>query len=480
MRAAHVAFLLLTLAAPAAAQTTSVPAPDRSAAPAPGPAPRLVLPPVQTRTLANGLPVWIIERHRVPTVNVVLVLKSGSASDPAGKFGLANLTAAMLTEGAGGRDALTLADEIDFLGADLGSSSSFDAASVSLQVPSARLAQALPLMADVAMRPDFPQAELDRLREQRLTGLRTAKDNPPQIAGIAFPLVVFGEAHRYGTAASGTSASLRGLTRDDLRAFHAAHYRPANAALVVAGDVTPATLLPLLEKQFGAWPAGTTTSGPAVAPPVPATARTVTLVDKPGAAQSVVQVGGVGVPRDTPDYFALTVMNTILGGSFTSRLNQNLRETHGYAYGARSGFDMRRLAGPFSAAAAVQTDKTAESVTEILNELNGIRTTVPAAELSKAKNYVALGFPGQFETNGDLAGAYAELFVHGLPLDYYATYVDRVLAVTAADVQRVAGKYVTPDRFAVVVVGDRQAVEEKLKALNLGPLTVRSVDDVVR
>jgi zinc protease len=186
------------------------------------------------------------------------------------------------------------------------------------------------------------------------------------------------------------------------------------------------------------------------------------------------------VPRDTPDYFALTMMNTILGGSFTSRLNQNLRETHGYAYGARSGFDMRRLAGPFSAAAAVQTDKTAESVTEILNELNGIRTTVPAAELSKAKNYVALGFPGQFETNSDLAGAYAELFVHGLPLDYYATYVDRVLAVTAADVQRVAGTYVTPDRFAVVVVGDREAVGDKLKALDLGPFTVRTVDEVVR
>jgi len=481
MRSLQCSVLLFALVTgPALAQPAATPAPDRSAAPAPGPAPRLTLPAVQTRTLANGLPVWIIERHRVPTVHLMLVVKSGSAADPAGKYGLASLTAAMLTEGAGGRDALTLADEIDYLGAELGSSGSFDAAVVSLQVPVARLAQALPLVADVAMRPDFPQADLDRLREQRLTGLRTAKDSPPQIASLAFPLVVYGDAHRYGTSAVGTSQTLRGVTREDLRQFHAAHYRPDNAALVVAGDVTPDALMPLLEKQFGAWRTPAAPAAAAPLAPAPVAARTVTLVDKPGAAQSVIRVGAVGVSRDTPDYFALTVMNTILGGSFTSRLNQNLREQHGYAYGASSGFDMRRLAGPFSAGAMVQTDKTAESVTEILNELTGIRTAVPAEELSKAKNYVALGFPGDFETNADLAGQYAELIVYGLPMNDYETYVDRVLAVTAADVQRVAEKYITPDRLAVVVVGDRQAIEAKLAALNLGPLTLRTVDEVVR
>ncbi len=481
MRALTTTALLLTLTAGAAAAQPASQVPDRSSPPKPGPAPRLTLPPVQTRTLANGLPVWIVERPRVPTVTLVLVVKSGSAADPAGRYGLASLTAAMLTEGAGGRDALTLADEVDFLGATLESSSSFDASTVTLQVPVARLAQALPLMADVATRPDFPQAELDRLREQRLTGLRTARDNPPQIASLAFPLLVYGDGHRYGTSALGTATSLRGFTPDQLRQFHAAHYRPDNAALIVAGDVSAATLLPLLEKYLATWraPAGAL-APPALAAPAPLAARAVTLVDKPGAAQSVIRIGAVGAARDTPDYFALQVMNTILGGSFTSRLNQNLREEHGYAYGAASNFDMRRLAGPFFAGANVQTDKTAESVTEIMNELQAIRREVPSDELAKARNYLALRFPGEFETNAAVADAYADLAIYGLPVTYYDSYVERIQAVTAADVQRVAARYVQPERLAVVVVGDRQVVEAKLKALDLGTLRVLAVDEVVR
>jgi zinc protease len=186
------------------------------------------------------------------------------------------------------------------------------------------------------------------------------------------------------------------------------------------------------------------------------------------------------VPRATPDYFALEVLNTILGGSFTSRLNQNLREQHGYAYGASSNFDMRQAAGPFSAAASVQTDKTAEAVTEFFKELNGIRVPIPADELAKARNYVALGFPGEFGTSADLAGMFADLIVYDLPDDYYATYVDRVLAVTPADVERAARQHIQPDRMAVVIVGDRQAIEPKVKALALGPVEVLSVDDVVK
>lgn len=463
-----------------AAQQAPAP-PDRSAPPVVGPPPRLQLPAVQKHTLGNGLRVWVIERHTVPVAQVVLVVKAGSAADPAGKYGLASLAAAMLTEGANGKGSLAIADELDFLGADLGASSSFDATLLALSVPVARLVPALAVMADVALRPDFPQDELDRLREQRLTALRTAKDNPPAIASIAFPLAVYGRAHRYGATAGGTSETLAGFTRDDLRQFHAAHVRPDQAAIVVAGDVTPAAVLPLLEAAFGSWraPAGPPPAS-AVPAPQPVKTRTVTLVDKPGAPQSVIQIGAVGVPRSTPDYFALEVLNTALGGSFTSRLNQNLREEHGYTYGARSGFDMRRSAGPFSAAASVQTDKTAEAVTEFFKELNGIRLPLPGDELAKAKNYAALSFPGQFESSGDVAGMFADLIVYDLPDDYYATYVDRVLAVTAADVERVARQYVQPDRLAVVIVGDRQAVEPKLKALALGPLQVLSVDDVVK
>jgi predicted Zn-dependent peptidase len=469
-------------AAPPTSATRQAPAPpDRSAPPTVGPPPRLQLPAVQKHALGNGLRVWVIERHTVPTAQVMLVVKSGSAADPAGKYGLASLTAAMLTEGAGGKGSLAIADELDFLGADLGASSSFDASLVALSVPVARLAPALGVMADVVLRPDFPQSELDRLREQRLTALRTAKDSPPAIASVAFPLVVYGPGHRYGGTAGGTSETITGFTREDLRQFHATHFRPDQASLVVTGDLTPSAVLPLLETAFGGWraPAVAAPAG-AVPTPQPLKARTVTIVDKPGAPQSVIQIGAVGVPRTTPDYFALEVLNTVLGGSFTSRLNQNLREQHGYTYGARSGFDMRRAAGPFSAAASVQTDKTAEAVTEFFKELNGVRAPIPADELAKAKNYVALSFPGEFESSADVAGMFAELIVYDLPDDYYATYVDRVLAVTSADVERVAKQYIVPDRLAVVIVGDRQAIEPKVKALALGPVQVLNVDDVVR
>lgn len=209
------------------------------------------------------------------------------------------------------------------------------------------------------------------------------------------------------------------------------------------------------------------------------TRREIVLVDKPEAAQSQIRIGWVGVPRSTPDYVTLQVLNTVLGGSFTSRLNTNLRETHGYSYGAYSSFDMRRGAGPFSAAAGVQTDKTAEALREFFNELGGIGKTVPADELEKAKNYVALGFPADFETSGDLARKLEELIVYGLPEDTFTTFVDRVRQVDAAAVAKAAARYIQPDKFAIVIVGDAKTVAPALKALNLGPLKVLSVEDAV-
>jgi predicted Zn-dependent peptidase len=212
---------------------------------------------------------------------------------------------------------------------------------------------------------------------------------------------------------------------------------------------------------------------------VPArTTRTVYLVDKPGAPQTQIRIGAVGVARSTPDYFPLQVMNTVLGGSFSSRLNMNLREQHGYTYGASSAFDMRAEAGPFAAAAGVQTDKTAESLQEFFKELNGILQLVPADELARARNYVALRFPSGFETTGDISRRLEEVLVYHLPDDYFSKYVENIEAVTAADVQRVARKYVQPDKMAVVVVGDRATIEPKIKALNLGPIDVLTIDQV--
>jgi len=451
--------------------------PDRSSPPPIGPAPPLNLPPIEKRTLSNGVEVWLVEAHEVPLVQVNLVIPAGSGDDPADKFGLASLTAAMLDEGAGSRDALEIADAIDFLGASLSTTSSFDASAIRLNVPVARLEAALAIMADVALRPTFPQAELDRLRQERLTALLQARDDPAQVAPLTFSRVVFGETHRYGTAAMGTDATLKAFTTGDVRGFHESRYQPAGATLVVAGDVTAAAVLPLLEKHVGSWKG----SAPARAPLPEArqlTDRRVYIVDMPGTEQSQIRIGWVGVPRASGDYFTLQVLNTVLGGSFTSRLNQNLRERNQFSYGAGSRFDMRLAAGPFFAAAGVQTDKTADALREFFNELNAIRTITPE-ELVKAKNYVALSFPSEFETIGDLAAHIEDLIVYDLPDDYFENYVANIQAVTAADVERAAAAYIQPARFAVVVAGDRETIEAGIRALELGPVQVMSIEEAI-
>jgi predicted Zn-dependent peptidase len=474
------AALRVLLAAGLLAPAVLAQAPDRSTPPAPGPTPTLRVPPVVTRTLSNGLPVWIVEAHKVPIVAVSLLVRSGSAADPAGQEGLASLVSALLDEGAGGRDALALADAVDDLGASLTSSSTFDSAAVRLEVLVARLAEALPILADVALRPAFPEPELERIRQERLTALLQARDDPASIVATAFPRVLYGATHRYGTPAVGTPATIRAFTVVDLQRFYRAHYRPDNAALLVVGDVTADTVLPLIEAAFGGWRTPPVPRAETTVPPAPQrTAREVFLVDKPGAAQSQIRIGWIGVPRSTPDYFPITVMNTMLGGSFTSRLNQNLREEHGYTYGAFSGFDMRRAAGPFQATAGVQTDKTAEALRQFFIELDGIRARVPDEELDKARNYVALGFPSEFETARDILRRLEERLVYDLPDRYFASYIPSVQSVTAADVQRVARTYVQPNQMAVVVVGDLKTIEEPIRALNLGPVHMVPLDDVM-
>lgn len=455
--------------------------PDRSAPPALGPAPTLTMPSVQKQTLANGLRVWVLEQHEVPIVQANLVVLSGAAADVPGQFGAASMTAAMLDEGAAGKSALALADEVEFLGAQLSTGASFDASVVRLSTPAARLDDALALMAAVALTPDFPQQELERLKTERLTSLLQARDDPSALVGIAFPRLLFGPEHRYGTSAGGTESSLEALGIAELRTFHRAHYRPENAVLIVVGDTTPTALRPLAEARFGAWKG----DGPAPAPlpvrtsPQPGK-RQIFIVDKPGAAQSQIRIGLVGVPRSTADYIALDVLNTMLGGSFTSRLNQNLREKHGYSYGAFSRFDMRRAAGPFFATAGVQTDKTAPALTEFFNELQGILKPIPANELAKTKSYAALSFGREFETSGQLAAKLEEIATYGLPDDVFTGYVPGVQAATAADLTRVAKQYLLLDRLAVVVVGDRASIEAPIRATNLGPVTVVPVADVMK
>ena len=455
-------------------------APDRSKAPVTGPPPALKLPPIQKRTLANGLPVWIVEMHEVPVADITVIVKAGAAADPAGKFGLANFTAAMLDEGAGSRDALALADAIDFLGASLGTGSSFDMSSVRLHTPVSKLDEALQLLADVVLRPTFPAAELDRLRKERLTRLLQTRDQPASLASAAFSRLVFGPRHRYGTPGLGNEASNGEMTAADLKGFYTSYYQPQNAHVLVVGDVTADAIVPKLEKALGGWKNTGTVSKPAVAAAPQHGAREIYLVDKPGAAQSEIRIGGVGVARTTPDYFVLDVLNTVLGGSFTSRLNQNLREQHGYAYGAGSSFDMRGSAGPFLASAAVQTDKTVESLQEFFKELDGMRKSVPGDELTKAKNLETLGFPAGFETTTGMAGNLSELVIYGLPETFFAEYVPKIQAVTPSDVERAAKQYLVIDKFAVVVVGDLAKIEKPIRDANLGPVRVVKVDEILK
>lgn len=452
--------------------------PDRSAPPALGPPPSFDPPAIERFELSNGLEVLLLEKHEVPLVQANLVVRTGSVDDPEGKTGLAAMTAAMLDEGAGDRNALEVADAIDFLGADLATSAGEHVTTLRLHTPLSKLDDALPILADVALLPAFPAEELERLRSERLTTLLQSHDEPRAIAAVAFDRTLFGAGHPYGAPSLGTEASLRSFTVADLQAFHARGFVPSRATLVVTGDVTAESVRPKLEAAFGGWTGEAPPEAGVPDAPQPSGVR-VYLVDKPGAAQSEIRIGRIGPPRTTDDYYALVVMNTILGGSFTSRLNQNLREDKGYSYGAFSFFDFRPHPGPWTALAAVQTEVTDAALTEFMKEIRGIRERVPDEELQRARNYVALGFPENFQTVARSAGILGEIASFGLPLGYYESYVERIRAVTADDVERVAAETIDPDNLAVVVVGDLERIEAGVRALELGPVTTMEIEEVL-
>jgi zinc protease len=445
---------------------------DRSKAPPLGPPPKVSLPPIVTRELPNGLKLMIVEQHELPLADFVLVAGGGGTMDPASKGGVANLTSSMLTEGTASRTALEIADQIAYLGIGLNAGSSWDAATVNLHTPTAQLDSALALLSDVVLHPAFRTEDFERVRKNRLTSLVQLKDRPTAIADQAYAAILYGGQHPYGHNLLGTEASITGMSTADLQSFYKSNFVPNNSTLIIVGDVTPAQIEKKIAAAFGGWQKGsvtpfTFTNAPKAGP------TTVYLIDKPGAAQSSFRIGSVGVPRSTKDYFALSLMNTILGGTFTSRLMQNLRETHGYTYGARSRFDMRRSAGPFTASAEVVAAKTDSGLIEFMKELNAIRDTVPTVELNKAKRFLQLSMPGDFETTQQIANQLIPVVLYGLPLDYYNNYVSNIEKLTQADVQRVARQYIDPSSLAIVIVGDRKNIEQGIKAVNAGPISIR-------
>lgn len=449
--------------------------PWRATPPQAGPTPRVTLPRGESFRLPNGLTVIHHRNPALPLVSSQLVIRSGGAANPDRLPGLAGFTAQMLEEGTSTRSAPQIADEIARLGAFLDTGSSDDVSTVSLLSLRTTFARALAVVADIVQRPAFPVAEIERQRLDRLGALTQQREDPETVAALAAAGALFGPGHPKGYGQLGLEAAIRATTRDDIAGFWKRHYVPSNAALVITGDITRAEAEALAREHFGAWPAA---AAPDAAPGAarPTKARLV-LVDQPDSGQTALQVACMGPPRDTPDFPALQVMNAALGGLFSSRLNNNLRETRGYTYGVYSHFDYDRHPAPFSVEASVQQDATGESVREILREIALLREApLPDAELAAARNAQLLSLPGQFETNADVGASLTELFVYGLPDDYYDGLARRLAEVGAADVQEAARRWLDPDRMVVVAVGERRRILPQLQKLGLGQPEARDDD----
>jgi zinc protease len=432
-----------------------------------GPPPPLRLPAAERFALSNGVPVLLIEKHDLPLVAVELLFPGGASNVAPERAGLAGLTLDMLDEGAGERSALALSAELERLGATLHPAAGYDASHVELLALRRRLGATLDLLADVVRRPAFAEREVERVRQERIDLSLELLAEPRSVANDAFARTLYGGGHPWGPPLLGSRASLAELEPADVAEYHERHHHAGSATVVVAGDVERGELAELLEERFGSWERR---AAPALELPVPPAldrAR-IRLIDRPDAAQSELRVGCVAAERRAPDHFAVIVLNTVLGGAFTSRLNAKLREEKGFTYGARSGFHARRWPGPFVAQCAVHTPVTHEAVRVILEEIERLREEpVPDEELARAKSYVALRLPQRFETVEDLVGRVAEQVQYGLPDDYWDGYVPRLLAVDADAVREAARRYLDPRRMAVVVDGDRSAVEGPLKALGL-------------
>jgi zinc protease len=449
--------------------------PWRYKAPKPGPAPRFTLPQGQSFRLANGLTVIHYFNPALPLVTARLVIKSGSDANPADQPGLASFTAQMLDEGTATRSAPQIADDLAQLGAFLDTGSSADASSVSVTALKSTFPQALDVLADMVRHPAFPNAEVERQRAERLGELAQQRDDPEAVAALAAAGALYGPDHPYGYGQLGTEQAIRETTRSDLYDFWRRHYVPGNAALVVSGDIGRDELKALAEARFLGW-AGD--EAPLAAPGAPdTTPARVVLVDKPGAPQTALRVTAIGVPRTTPDYPALEVMNAALGGLFSSRINNKLREQKGYSYGMFSHFRYDRTPGYFAIAGSVRTDVTGPSVAAILDEVRAIRERpLPPEELLGARNSQVLSLPGQFETNDGIGASLAETWVYDLPLDYYVHLPAQFAQVTARQVQAAARSHLLPEQMIVVAVGDRAKIAPQLRALKLGPVEVRDSD----
>ncbi|MGN6186886.1 MAG: M16 family metallopeptidase [Thermoanaerobaculia bacterium] len=437
---------------------------DRTTAPEPS-APRPYhFPHITRTTLPNGLHLLISENHNAPLVSMRALVRSGADHDTLSTAGLASITADLLDEGAGSRDAIKLAEDIGLLGGALGTGADWDASYISLDVLSRTADDALAIFADVTARPTLPADGLERVRVERLNEILQQRNEPAAIAGKRFARLLYGTGP-YGNTTVGNAESVARIQLDDVERFYAAHFIPNNASVVVSGDITPEHAIEIVQRTLGDWKEGPTPPPPVVTPQAIDTSR-IYVIDRAEAVQSEIRVGHLGVPRSCEDYFAVSVMNAIFGGIFNSRINLNLRERHGYTYGARSQFAFRRQAGPFVVAAPVRNEVTRESVTEILSELRRMRTgDLTDQELDETKSYLIGVFPATVQTSSDIASRLVDMELYGLPENYFDHYRENIANVTKDEIVRVANKYLDPDRVLIVIVGSAKQIREPLGTL---------------
>jgi zinc protease len=425
--------------------------------------------------LPGGLRLVVAPVDKLPLVTVLAVVDAGSAIDMPGKEGLAALTADALLEGTAKFEGAQLTERFEQLGTAVESGADWDSAFIKLTVLAERLEDAATLLGEAISRPVFPEREIERLKAERLAEILQLETEPRGLADEKFAEFLYTAESRYAKPDAGTAESVAGLSRADVDTFFRNQYSAGSTTVVVAGATTAAAARAFVAKAFGSWPTGVGSSRVLLASPR-TTERKVNIVNKPDAPQSELRVGHVGLPRKHPDFFSTLVMNAVLGGLFGSRINLNLREAHGYTYGASSYYDWRRGPGPFVVSTAVESDVTAPALREIIAEIDRIRLDkITEEELSLARDYLDGVFPIRYETTTAIASALANLVIYGLGADYYDTYRTRVREITVDDVLQAARRHLHPDRLQTVIVGDAAGIKDSVTQLNLGELELHAI-----
>ncbi len=445
--------------------------------PLPGPPREYHFPRFERRVLPNGLNVIVAPVRKLPVVTVAMVVDATAIDDPIGLEGLADLTAQALREGTTSRDGMKLALDLEKLGTSVEAGAGWDNTIASMTVLTDRLEPAFDLFAEVVLSPAFDEADIARLKAERLAERMQIMSEPRGLAEESFSSFVYTAESRYSEPMSGNTSSITRISRQDVADFYTRNFVPGRATLLIAGDISIDEGVGIAETAFGTWKGSRRTDVRVADKPARKT-RSVEIVSKPDAAQSELRIGHVGLSRSHPDYFDIVVMNAVLGGLFSSRINLNLREAHGYTYGASSYYDWRRQAGPFVISTAVQSEVTGEAIQETLKEITRMQSEeISQDELTLATSYLAGVFPIRYETTASIASALATLVTYGLPETYYDTYRAMIAGVSTASVLSAARNHVKADELQVVVVGNPEIIKAPIEALGLGQLEVREAAD---